>query len=196
MSTSRYIVAILLVAGLPPGLLWWFVVHPFVGFWRRLGAGMTMTVMLIYMFGTLGALYTIRETLMGADLGTSPPLVVVGLLLMGAGAYVSFKRRTYLTAWILAGGPEVHADEEKRGKLLDEGPYAIIRHPRYVEILLIALGYAAVSNHVGPYVVAVLTFPLLHLVVLLEERELRDRFGDAYRDYSARVPRYIPRRGA
>ena len=35
--------------------------------------------------------------------------------------------------------------------------------------------------------------PILHLVVLLEERELLERFGDAYRDYAGRVPRYVPR---
>jgi protein-S-isoprenylcysteine O-methyltransferase Ste14 len=35
---------------------------------------------------------------------------------------------------------------------------------------------------------------VIHLVVILEERELVDRFGDAYRKYAARVPRYFPRR--
>jgi len=37
---------------------------------------------------------------------------------------------------------------------------------------------------------------LLHTVVLLEERELEERFGDAWREYAARVPRYLPRLGA
>lgn len=37
--------------------------------------------------------------------------------------------------------------------------------------------------------------PLLHLIALLEERVVRDRFGPAYADYAARVPRYPPRRG-
>jgi protein-S-isoprenylcysteine O-methyltransferase Ste14 len=31
--------------------------------------------------------------------------------------------------------------------------------------------------------------------VLLEERELRDRFGAEYEEYCRRVPRYIPKRG-
>jgi protein-S-isoprenylcysteine O-methyltransferase Ste14 len=31
-------------------------------------------------------------------------------------------------------------------------------------------------------------------VVLLEERELRDRFGAEYDEYCRRVPRYIPGR--
>lgn len=113
--------------------------------------------------------------------------------LVGAAAHVSRKRRKFLTASILAGVPEVRMDEGKRGELLDQGPYAVIRHPRYVEIVLATLGYAAVSNYTGSWVVAAFAFPLLHLVVLLEERELRDRFGDAYREYCGRVPRYIPR---
>lgn len=36
--------------------------------------------------------------------------------------------------------------------------------------------------------------PLRHLIVLLEERELRDRFGEAHADHARRVPRYWPGR--
>ena len=195
MDTFRYVLGFLLVIGLPPGMAWWFLVHPFVGFWRRLGAVTTMTVMTVFMWGSIAALFPIRATLMGADFGTSPPLVTVGIILAAAGFFIALKRKKYLPMRTLAGVPEVHADEEKRGKLLDQGPYALIRHPRYMEILLVTIGYAAISNHAGPYVLAMAIFPLIHLVVLLEERELLDRFGDAYRQYSERVPRYIPRMG-
>jgi protein-S-isoprenylcysteine O-methyltransferase Ste14 len=43
---------------------------------------------------------------------------------------------------------------------------------------------------------AFLTIPGLHAIVLLEERELVERFGQEYRDYALRVPRYIPGRKA
>jgi len=194
VDTVRYWLGLFLVIGLPPGITWWFFVHPFVGFWRRLGPKVTMAVMTVFFIVSVWGLVTLRGVLMGRDLGTSPLLVAVGIVLCGAGAYVSHKRRKYLTVSILAGVPEVQTDKDRQGALLDQGPYAIIRHPRYVEGLLFTLGYAAVSNHVGPYVLAGLTFPLLHLVVLLEERELRDRFGEAYREYCERVPRYIPQK--
>jgi protein-S-isoprenylcysteine O-methyltransferase Ste14 len=192
MDRFRYVLGLLLVIGLPPGLAWWFIVHPFVGFWRRLGATVTMTLMTLFFIVSVSALFLFRDALIGRDLGASRPLVAVGIVFIGAGFQILIKRRKYLTTGILAGVPEVHAEEDKRGKLLDQGPYAAIRHPRYVEILFFTLGYAAVSNHVGPYVLAGLTFPIMHVLVLLEERELLDRFGEAYREYCERVPRYIP----
>ena len=71
-----------------------------------------------------------------------------------------------------------------------------IRHPRYVEIAFATFGYAAISNYLGCWILAILTIPVIHAIVILEERELMDRFGDSYRDYAARVPRYFPKRQA
>ena len=45
----------------------------------------------------------------------------------------------------------------------------------------------------GLYVMTVLMFPALHLIAVIEERELHERFGDAYAEYCAAVPRLIPR---
>jgi protein-S-isoprenylcysteine O-methyltransferase Ste14 len=38
-----------------------------------------------------------------------------------------------------------------------------------------------------------LTLPVMHIIVLLEEKELKERFGRDYEDYCRRVPRYIPK---
>jgi protein-S-isoprenylcysteine O-methyltransferase Ste14 len=193
VDTFRYIVGVLLVVGLPPGVLWWFVLHPFVGFWRRLGVRLTMIVLGLFLLASVLALATIRDSLLGADLGLSWPLFTVGIVLMAFAALIGLKRRKHLTVRILAGVPEVQTDPEKRGRLLQEGPYAVIRHPRYVEVVLATFAYAAIANYVGCWIMVIAMAPLLHLVVVLEERELVERFGEAYRDYAARVPRYIPR---
>jgi protein-S-isoprenylcysteine O-methyltransferase Ste14 len=199
MDTVRYVLGVLLVVGLPPGIVWWYVVHPMVGFWRRMGVRITMTVMGVFLAGGVGGLYMAREVLMGADLGQSPALGAMGLMLTLLGFRLAMARRKHLTNRILAGVPEVHSDADKRGVLLDKGPYAHVRHPRYVEVAVITFGYAAIANWVGPWVVAFLALPAIHAVVILEERELLERFGDAYGDYMLRVPRrYIPswRRGS
>jgi len=196
MNTFRYVLAVLLLVGLPPGMTWWFVVHPFVGFWRRLGARVTMGVMVVFFAVSVAGLALIRDWLLGPDLGLRWPLVGLGVGLVLLAGVIGWKRKKYLTMRILAGVPEVEANVEKRGKLLAEGPYAVVRHPRYVEIVFATFGYAAIANYLGCWIVAILSIPVLHLIVILEERELLDRFGDAYRDYAARVPRYFPNRQA
>jgi len=194
MNTFRYVLAVLLVVGLPPGVAWWFVVHPFVGFWRQLGARTTMVVMVVFFAVSVAGLALIRDRLLGPDLGLQWLLVGLGVALCVVAGLIGWKRKKYLTMRILAGVPEVEADVEKRGKMLVEGPYAVIRHPRYVEIAFATFGYAAISNYLGCWILAILTIPVIHAIVILEERELMDRFGDDYREYAARVPRYFPTR--
>jgi protein-S-isoprenylcysteine O-methyltransferase Ste14 len=55
------------------------------------------------------------------------------------------------------------------------------------------LGYALIANYLAIYLLFPICAASLYLIVLLEERELRDRFGAAYQAYARRVPRFIPR---
>ena len=193
MDTARYVFGVLVVTFLPPGILWWFIVHPFVGFWRRVGPGPTLTLVAGAMIvGALG-LMTVRDELLMTDLGTRPELIVLAALLASAAAWIAIERKKYLTFRILAGVPELE-EGGKGGELLTEGIYSRIRHPRYVEIVLGTFAYAAFSNYLGAYLIAIATVPLLHLIVILEERELAARFGAEYEAYRASVPRYWPRR--
>jgi protein-S-isoprenylcysteine O-methyltransferase Ste14 len=129
VNTFRYILGVLLVVGLPPGMAWWFVVHPFVGFWRKVGVRGTMIVMFLFFAVSVVGLAMIRDTLLGPDLGLHWPLVALGAVLAAAAIFIGIKRKRYLTMRILAGVPEVETEVGKRGKLLAEGPYALIRPP-------------------------------------------------------------------
>jgi protein-S-isoprenylcysteine O-methyltransferase Ste14 len=112
-------------------------------------------------------------------------------VLAACAAFIAFKRRKHLTMAILAGLPELE-EGGKGGSLLTEGPYSVVRNPRYIEMVFGVFAYAAFSNYVGPYVLALVSIPLIHMIVILEERELRDRFGPEYDAYLASVPRYWP----
>lgn len=190
MSRIRYVFAVLTVIGLPPAILWWYLIHPFVHFWRRVGAAVSQATVGVLMIGLMGVLWMVRGALVGRDLGTNPVLVGVGIALMAAAAAFGAWRRKTLTFRILAGTPEL---DGTGGTLLTEGPYALMRNPRYVEVLVGMAGYALLANYQGVYLVAALSALGIHGVVLLEERELAQRFGDAWTAYRTRVPRYLPR---
>lgn len=193
METARYVVGVLLVVGLPPGLAWWFVVHPFVAIWRRIGAGLSLSIVSIAALAGVAGLFVVRDRMLMTDLGTRPPLVLVALGLLVASIWIAMMRKRQLAFRILVGLPELDGEGDT-GKLLDQGIYAHIRHPRYVEVVLGTWAYALFANYVGGYVIAAMTPPLIHLIVLLEERECVRRFGPRYEEYQARVPRYVPRR--
>ena len=44
MNIARYIVALLVSTTFLPGVSFWFLIHPFIGFWRRQGPKITYTV--------------------------------------------------------------------------------------------------------------------------------------------------------
>jgi protein-S-isoprenylcysteine O-methyltransferase Ste14 len=193
VALVRRFIAVLFVISLPPAMIYWFIVHPFIGFWRRAGLWVTYTFLAVFYLGSMVGLFFLRDGLLGRDLGTSLPLILAGLPLIVLGGVISRKRKKHLTFRLLAGLPEIAPDKHGTG-LLREGIYSRIRHPRYVEFSLALVGYALFVNFEGLYWMTAATLVLLFVIVLMEERELRERFGQEYVDYCAQVPRFIPRR--
>jgi protein-S-isoprenylcysteine O-methyltransferase Ste14 len=68
-----------------------------------------------------------------------------------------------------------------------------VRHPRYLSALVSLVGIALLSNYIGLYIFVLLLIPVGYVTMVLEERELVERFGDAYCQYQREVPRIIPR---
>lgn len=193
MNTVRHVFALIVVLAHPPALLLWLAIHPLAGFWRRLGPLWTYSILgvptLAYMVGA----FLVRDSILAVDFGTSYPLTALALLALLAGSRMALRRRKHLTFAILSGIPEL-SERRYPGRLLTDGPYARIRHPRYVEVVLWTLAYALFANHLGSYLVVVGSLPVIYLIVVLEERELRERFGAEYIEYCRRVPRFVPRR--
>ncbi len=119
-------------------------------------------------------------------------LVVVGMLCVGVAIAMAIQVRKQLTLELLVGLPEVDPHRYP-GKLLTEGMYARIRHPRYVESMLGIIGCSLLANYLALYLPDGLLLACIYAIALLEERELRERFGRVYEDYCRRVPRFVPR---
>lgn len=195
MDTARHWMGIFLIVGLPPAVGYWCVAHPLASFWRRLGPRWALAVLFTGLGLGWWGMWLIREWALGADLGTNLALVGPAALVYTASIILEIKTRKHLPLSILVGVPEF-SQADKKGRVLSEGIYGWVRHPRYVAILLGTFGWALFVNHAGVYVLAVLTLPGLYLVAVLEERELLERFGDEYARYCERVPRFVPRFGA
>lgn len=193
MHTARFVVGVGLLMSLPPAIVLWLAIHPFVRFWRRLGAGRTYAVLSLGVIAWMLMAFAKREALLGPDLGTHLYLLAPTAACFGTGIVVSVLRRRQLTSGILIGLPEL-SPEKHRGKLVTKGIYARVRHPRYVELTLLTAAYALFANYVGVYVATALSILALYFVVVLEEGELRDRFGAEYKEYCRRVPRFFPLR--
>jgi protein-S-isoprenylcysteine O-methyltransferase Ste14 len=75
--------------------------------------------------------------------------------------------------------------------LATDGAYRYLRNPMYVGAIMMLLGIAAALASDWIAILIIPTALTLHFgVVLREERYLEAKFGDDYRAYKARVPRY------
>jgi protein-S-isoprenylcysteine O-methyltransferase Ste14 len=189
----RYVLAVLSVITLPPGLLYWFVIHPWANRWRKLGPARTYAIVLPVMIAFGAVLFRVRVRLLGADLGMSWSLIVIAAPLYGASIWIAFQHWRHLNIATMIGVPELSPIEQRKGKLLKDGIYRVVRHPRYLSAGLPVIANALFVDYVGVYLLILLLFPLGYPMLVFEERDLIDRFGEEYRQYQRAVPQLLPR---
>lgn len=129
----------------------------------------------------------------GVDLGanelrvaaqlTGLALVTFGVVLFGASLrHFVMEGRGTLAPW------------DPPQQLVVQGPYRYVRNPMISGVLFILFGEAFVLLS-WPHLQWAILFAFINAVYIpaLEEPLLRQRFGDSYREYCRRVPRFIPR---
>lgn len=76
--------------------------------------------------------------------------------------------------------------------LIISGPYRFSRNPMYLSWLLISLGVFLVNRSIWLLALSILGFLLTHfLVILREEKNLEEEFGEQFEAYCQKVRRYI-----
>jgi protein-S-isoprenylcysteine O-methyltransferase Ste14 len=188
----RYLLALLMLMALPCAILYWFLIHPFATFWRRVGGVWANMVCAICLLAVCAAIFVGRDALLNSDWDVQWLLVVAGVVLIATGMYFEFRCRVYLNLSTLLGAPEKSASQYP-GKLLRRGIYSQVRHPRYIAAAFVCMGIALILNYPLLYLFSILFIVMLYPLILVEERELVQRFGEAYRDYARATPRLIPR---
>lgn len=101
-----------------------------------------------------------------------------------------------LIAWTFRSWPSLHVGHGvlPDQKLLSTGAYGWVRHPVYVGGVLLwaalAVGFASLATAA---LTVLYVIPAYVLYARSEEAMMTEQFGDAYRRYAARVPRFLPR---
>ncbi len=76
--------------------------------------------------------------------------------------------------------------------LVETGPFRFSRNPLYLARMLLYVGLALAMNTAWPLATLVPLGLVLHYgVICREERYLGAKFGDSYREYQARVRRWL-----
>ena len=77
--------------------------------------------------------------------------------------------------------------------LVTDGPYRLVRHPGYTGFVIMALGLCiGYSSLIGLAAIPVLLLPGLAYRMNVEERLLKEQFGDEYRAYARGSKKIIP----
>jgi protein-S-isoprenylcysteine O-methyltransferase Ste14 len=106
-------------------------------------------------------------------------LVGVGILIAGVRAFA--RAKTPISV------------REPTAALVTSGPYRYSRNPLYIGLAIAYFGLGTAFN-ATVWTLVLLPFLLIavqKIVVAREERYLEERFGQAYRDYKARVRRWL-----
>lgn len=191
MEPIRDFLGVAALIVVPPGLLYWLIIHGWAHRWRMWGPARTFLAVLPPLAALGVLLFRVRRQLLGADLGANWILIGIALVLFCPMAWLEWQYWRQLSPSTLVGIPELSG--KPSGKLLRDGAYGMVRHPRYLSAGAGLIANALIVNHLGLYFLLIAVIPLGHMMLVLEERDLVDRFGDAYREYQRDVPKLFPR---
>ena len=109
--------------------------------------------------------------------------------------YVPLAAALAIGLWTLLhnrpGNFGIFPEPRQNARLVTTGPYALVRHPMYLAVLLFAAGFALGWRGLAHAAAFALLAVVLHVKASREERLLARKFPE-YRDYAARTARIVP----
>jgi len=123
-----------------------------------------------------------------ADYPLRPVPFAIGAILLAWGLYLFHRSHADLgTNW------SITLEVREQHRLITQGVYRRIRHPKYAALALYSVGHALVIPNwvAGPSNVVAFAI-LVSLRVHAEEQMMSEAFGDEYAAYAARTKRLVP----
>ncbi|RRH93734.1 isoprenylcysteine carboxylmethyltransferase family protein [Mesorhizobium tamadayense] len=136
-----------------------------------------LTVLIVVLFAAL----LFGQSTFRPDTPVHESIEMFGVLLI----FLGIAGRLWATLYI--GG-------RKSSEVVTGGPYSITRNPLYVFSTVAAAGVGAqIGSFSGIILFALLCAGAFHIVILREEKFLKQALGAPYEAYLARVPRFLPK---
>jgi protein-S-isoprenylcysteine O-methyltransferase Ste14 len=173
----------------------WRSMGLFIGFIAALFTEMYGIPLTIYFLtGWLGSSYPVLDPFSHSSghlvlvfLGISKSTLAMILLHVITNGIIFFGFYIIYKGWKL-----IH--DAKEDEMVTQGIYEHIRHPQYVGMWLITVGFLIQ----WPTLITLAMWPVLMIVYyrlsMREERELTKKFGQKFKEYKSRVPAFIPRK--
>ncbi len=147
-------------------------------------------VLMMFLFLSLTAIFIVA----GFDAGrfhwsSVPPwLILLGYVLLCAGYLISI----WAESVNKFAEPSVRIQTERGHKVIDTGPYAIVRHPIYLGGLVMFTGIPLTLGSFWAFIPTAVVAVILIVRTILEDKTLQKELA-GYKEYASRVPhRLIP----
>ncbi len=157
-------------------------IHPGTKAWDK--------VLMAFLLSSFAAIFLVA----GFDAGrfhwsiASPGVIVLGYVLLCVGFFISI--------WVYKvnkfAEPSVRIQTERGHKVIETGPYAIVRHPLYLGGLIMFAGIPLALGSFWALIPTAVGTLVLVVRIVLEDRTLQEEL-EGYKEYAARVRyRLIP----
>ena len=173
--------------------VFWLVVHPAIGFWRRHPRACYYLVTPSVWLLVAAALVVPHAWWLAERFSRHWLVALAGAGLILADLWLMRQVKRDLHWRVLVGLPELMPGRQP-APVVAGGIYERLRHPRYAGMMLAWLGAVLLTGATRLLLLVAVFIGLALVVTEIEERELLKRLGEPYADYRRRVPRFFPRR--
>lgn len=181
-------------------MMWPFIpmflieLHFAVGFWRKLGIWTYVAIFIEWLPVAL-VIYLFNEAILYYEIALGVPFLILGIILIALAIVLHSWTAKLLGIKATIGYTEIKSDTiPDNQELITSGPFSVVRHPSYWAHTAILTGFFLITGVFAMGLVTIIDLTITYFVTTnLEDAELVGRFGQKYKNYQRRVPKFFPK---